>query len=120
MPIVDDESPLHDDELTTRFQNHFSMSGNGRIVDSYGNYWYIVQENELLNFISLLENNVGIPIGRILHNSAADAFELILSPLTSVNFGFFGKKKRGKLLNEYWDLFGWGAFNTKENSIISN
>ena len=120
MPIVDDESHLHDDELTSKFQNHFSMSGNGRIIDSGGNYWYIVQENELLNFVSLLENNVGIPIGRILHNSAADAFELILSPLTSVNFGFFGKKKRGKLLNEYWDLFGWGAFNTKENTIISN
>ena len=120
MPIVDDESPLHDDELTSRFQNHFSMSGNGRIIDSDGNYWYIFQENELLNFISLLENNVGIPIGRILHNSAADSFELILSPLTNVNFGFFGKKKRSKLLNGYWDTFGWGAYNAKEHSIISN
>ena len=34
MPIVDDESHLHDDELTSKFQNHFSMSGNGRIIDS--------------------------------------------------------------------------------------
>ena len=120
MPIVDDESPLHDDELTSRFQNHFSMSGNGRIIDSDGNYWYIVQENELLNFISLLENNVGFPIGRILHNSAADSFELILSPLSKIKFGFFGKKKRGKLLNEYWGIFGCGSYNAKNHSIISN
>ena len=120
MPIVDDERPLHDDELTSKFRNHFSRSGNGRIIDYNGNYWYIAQENELSNFISLLENNVGIPIGRILHNSAADSFELILAPLRDVKFGFFAKKKRAKLLLEYWNLFGWGEFNAKDHSIISN
>ncbi len=120
MPIVDDEKTLHDDELTSKFRYHFSNGGNGRIIDINGNYWYIVQENELSNLISLLENNVGIPIGRILHNSAADSFELILSPLACVNFGFFGRKKRSKLLKEYWDTFGWGAYNAKDHSIISN
>ena len=120
MPIVDDERPLHDRGLTSKFHGHFSSGGNGRIVDSEGNYWYIVQENELLNFVSLLENNVGIPIGRILHNSAADSLELILSPLSNVKFGFFGNKKRGKLLSEYWDTFGWGEYNTREHTIISH
>lgn len=120
MPIVDDQNPLHDDELTTKFRSHFSKGGNGRIIDSEGHYWYLSQENELLNLISLLENNIGIPIGRILHNSAADSLELILSPLTNVNFGFFAKKKRAKLLSDYWDTFGWGSYNRKDHSIISN
>ena len=77
-------------------------------------------ENELLNFISLLENNIAVPIGRILHNSAADSFELVLSPLKSINFGLFGKKKRSRLLSSYWETFGWGSYEGKNHSIKSN
>tara|TARA_B100001564_G_C20625605_1_gene664516 strand:- start:419 stop:1474 length:1056 start_codon:yes stop_codon:yes gene_type:complete len=120
MPIVDDERILHDNQLTYQFHQHFSKGGNGRIIDHDDNYWYICKENELSNFISLLENNIGIPIGRILHNSAADSFELILSPLTKVNFGFFGKKKRSRLLSSYWETFGWGSYVGKNHSIITN
>ena len=90
MPIIDDVNQLHDVGLTSKFQQHFSSGGNGRIIDIEGNYWYICQENELLNFVSILESRIGVPIGRILHNSAADAFELILSPLAEINFGIFG------------------------------
>ena len=68
MPIVDDEQILHDIGLTHQFQQHFSNSGNGRLIDNDGNYWYVSRENELLNFISLLENNISVPIGRMLHN----------------------------------------------------
>ena len=45
MPIVDDVNQLHDVELTSKFQQHFSSGGNGRIIDIEGNYWYICQEN---------------------------------------------------------------------------
>lgn len=120
MPIVDDENQLHDVDLTSRFQQHFSSGGNGRIIDAEGNYWYICQENELLNFVSLLENNIGVPIGRILHNSAADSFELILSPLSKIKFGLFANRKRSKLLTNYWQIFGWGSFDSKNHSIITN
>ena len=120
MPIIDDEKILHDNELTYQFHQHFSKSGNGRIIDHDGNYWYVSRENELLNFISLLENNIGVPIGRILHNSAADSFELVLSPLKSINFGIFGKKKRSRLLSSYWETFGWGSYEGKNHSIKSN
>ena len=120
MPIVDDEQILHDIGLTHQFQQHFSNSGNGRLIDNDGNYWYVSRENELLNFISLLENNISVPIGRMLHNSAADSFELILSPLAEVNFGLFGKKKRARLLSNYWNTFGWGSYETKSHSIVTN
>ena len=120
MPIVDDENQLHDVELTSRFQQHFSSGGNGRIIDAEGNYWYISQENELLNFVSLLESNIGVPIGRILHNSAADSFELILSPLSEINFGFFANKKRSKLLTNIWQIYGWGSYDNKNHNIITN
>lgn len=120
MPIIDDVNQLHDVGLTSKFQQHFSSGGNGRIIDIEGNYWYICQENELLNFVSILESRIGVPIGRILHNSAADAFELILTPLTEINFGIFAKKKRSKLLMDYWLVFGWGSYDSKNHSIITD
>ncbi len=120
MPIIDDQKILHDNELTNQFHQHFSKGYHGRLIDNYGNYWYVSRENELSNFISSLENNIGVPIGRILHNSAADSFETILAPLKGVNFGFFGKKKRSRLLISHWETFGWGSYVAKNHSIITN
>ena len=64
--------------------------------------------------------NIGIPIGRFLHNSAADSFELILDPIKNMKFGFFANKKRKKLLKECWGIYGWGYFDSNNDSITTN
>ena len=71
------------------------------------------------NFVSLLEENIGIPIGRFLHNSAADSFELILDPIKNMKFGFFANKKRKKLLKECWG-FMVGILDSNNDSITTN
>ena len=120
MPIIDDENQLYDLGLSKKFNSHFGNSADGRLIDNFGNYWYVSQEHELSNFVSLLEENIGIPIGRFLHNSAADSFELILDPIKNMKFGFFANKKRKKLLKEYWGIYGWGYFDSNNDSITTN
>ena len=120
MPIIDDENQLHDLELSKKFNSHFGNSADGRLIDDFGNFWYISQEHDLSNFISLLEENIGIPIGRFLHNSAADSFELILDPVKNMKLGFFSNKKRRKLLKEYWEIYGWGYYDSTTHSITTN
>ena len=117
MPVVDDENELHDRDLSTKFNQHFHRSTDDGIIDLSGNYWYLVQENELANFVSLFEGIIGVPMGRILHNSAADCLELILSPVSNMKFGMFASKKRNKLLSKYWKIFGWGRYDWKADSI---
>ena len=66
MPVVDDENELHDRDLSTKFNQHFHRSTADGIIDLSGNYWYLVQENELANFVSLFEGIIRVPMGRIL------------------------------------------------------
>ena len=103
MPIIDDENQTYDAELSTRFNGHFFSLTNGNITDSKGNLWYVSQEYELANFVALLETNIGIPMGRVVHNSAADSLEIILQPFESMSFGIFAKKNRLKFLNGLWE-----------------
>ena len=120
MPIIDDENQTYDAELSDRFNGHFFSLTNGNITDSEGNLWYVSQEYELANFVALLETNIGIPMGRVVHNSAADSLEIILQPFESMSFGIFAKKNRLKFLNGLWEIFGWGEFNLKNNSITTD
>ena len=71
-------------------------------------------------FLSLLESNIGIPLGRVFHNSAADSFEVILASLSSVNFGLFAKKKSPAVYPNHVAIFGWGNFDVKSNTIHSH
>ena len=120
MPLVDDENQLHDSKLSNQFNKHFSGGNSGNIVDIYGNSWYVSQENDFSKFLSLLESNMGIPLGRVFHNSAADSFEIILDSLNSVNFGLFPKRNRQRYILTMWEIFGWGSFDIKNNTIHSH
>lgn len=119
MPIVEDDNQTFDVELSARFNQHFSFGGNDKIVDSEGNMWYLSQDRELANFVALFEANIGLPMGRVFHNSAADSLELILQPFGSKKFGFFAQRNRLKYLQSLWEVFGWGDFNIKQNSITT-
>ena len=119
MPIVDDENILHDAILSADFNHHFRKSFSGNIVDENDNFWYISQEYELANFVALMESNIGVPLGRILHNSAADSFEFILQPFSSNKFGFFAKKNRLRMLTKMWQVYGWGSFGVNGHAINS-
>ena len=118
MPIVDDENILHDAILSADFNHHFRKSFSGNIVDENDNFWYISQEYELANFVALMESNIGVPLGRILHNSAADSFEFILQPFSSNKFGFFAKKNRLRMLTKMWQVYGWGSFGINGHTKI--
>ena len=80
----------------------------GSLVDIYGNFWYVSQENDFSKFLSLLESNIGIPLGRVFHNSAADSFEVILDSLSSVNFGLFAKRNRQRYIPNHVGNFRMG------------
>ena len=120
MPLVDDENQLHDSKLSNQFNNYFSGGSSGSIVDIYGNFWYVSQENDFSKFLSLLESNIGIPLGRVFHNSAADSFEVILDSLSSVSFGLFAKRNRQRYIQTMWEIFGWGNFDVKSKNIHSH
>ena len=98
MPIIDDFYYSHDDDLSERYNNNFANSIDGKIIDTYSNSWFISKPIEVIDFIALLEKHIGHPMGRILHNSATDAVENILSPLKQKKFGLFAKKKRHRLI----------------------
>ncbi|DAC28078.1 MAG TPA: hypothetical protein HA327_07200 [Candidatus Poseidoniaceae archaeon] len=119
MPIVEDHNQTSDAELSARFNQHFSLGGSSKLVDAEGNMWYLSQDRELANFVALFEANIGLPMGRVFHNSAADSLELILESVDGKNFGFFAKRNRLKYLQSLWEVYGWGDFNIKQNSITT-
>ena len=120
MPLVDNENQLHDSKLTDQFNQHFSGGNKGNLVDSNGNFWYVCQDDEFSKLLSFLESNIGLPLGRVFHNSAADTFELILTSLNRVNFGLFARRNRNRMILEMWETFGWGSFDIKNNKINTN
>ena len=119
MPIIEDDNQTFDPELSARFNQHFCYSGTNKLVDSEGNMWYLSQDRELANFVALFESNIGLPMGRVFHNSAADSLEKILQPMGLKKFGFFAKRNRLKYLQNLWEIFGWGDFNIEQNSITT-
>ena len=117
MPIIDDFYHTHDDELSTRFNNNFANSIDGRIIDTNGNLWFICKPIEVIDFVALLEKHLGHPMGRILHNSATDAVENILAPLKQKKFGLFAKKKRRRFIRRLWTTYGWGTYDFESNIL---
>ena len=117
MPLVEDNIDTHDEHLTRIFWDRFSHQKSGEILDDDKNSWVIFHEDEFNMLIYHYESIISSPIGRILHNSAADSLELIIANLATIRTRFFGKKRLNKMLVEVWKLCGWGT-NSFHNSTI--
>ena len=109
MPLTDDNIDTHDEQLTGTFWDTFNVQDSGEITDVYGNSWVIFHEEDFNKFIYHYESLISSPIGRILHNSAADCLELMMSPLRETRTKFFAKKRLHKSIKEVWELCGWGV-----------
>ena len=81
MPLVEDNIDTHDEDLTRIFWNRFTLQQSGELADDDKNSWGIFHEDEFNKLIYHYESIISSPIGRILHNSAADSLELIIACL---------------------------------------
>lgn len=120
MPLVEDNIDTHDEHLTAIFWDRFSLQKSGGIIDDANNAWVIFHEDEFNMLIYHYESIVSSPIGRILHNSAADSMELINADLGPLRRKFFGKKRLNKVLVESWKLCGWGTNSFDDSTIKTN
>ena len=120
MPLVEDNIDTHDEHLTRIFWDSFSLQKSGEILDDEKNSWVIFHEDEFNMLIYHYESIISSPIGRILHNSAADSFELIIANLATIRTRFFGKKRLNKMLVEVWKLCGWGTNSFNNSTIKTN
>ena len=120
MPLIDDEFTTHDPELTENFWSIFTVNNDNSIVDSKLKSWILFQNLEFMKWIHCFESLVGIPIGRIVHNSAADAEEVSLSDFGEAKYRFFAHKKFRKDLENRWALFGWGSPLFPDSKIRTN
>ncbi len=120
MPLVEDNIDTHDEHLTRIFWDSFSLQKSGEILDDDNNSWVIFHEDEFNMLIYHYESLISSPIGRILHNSAADSLELIIANLATIRTRFFGKKRLNKMLVEVWKLCGWGINSFYNSTIKTN
>jgi hypothetical protein len=120
MPLTDDNIDTHDEQLTGTFWDTFNVQDSGEITDVYGNSWVIFHEEDFNKFIYYYESLISSPIGRILHNSAADCLELMMSPLRETRTKFFAKKRLHKSIKEVWELCGWGVNDFHNTTINTN
>ena len=120
MPLTDENIDTHDEQLTETFWDMFNVQNSGQITDFDGNYWVIFHEDDFNNLIYYYESIISSPIGRILHNSAADCLELIMSPLGDSKTKFFAKKRLHKSVKKVWELCGWGLNDFQKSTIDTN
>lgn len=120
MPLVEDNIDTHDEHLTGTFWTTFSLQKSGAIIDDNSNTWVIFHEDEFNMLIYHYESIISSPIGRILHNSAADSLELINTDLATIRRKLFGKKRLNKILIDAWKLCGWGVNNFHDSTIKTN
>ena len=120
MPLVEDNIDTHDEHLTVTFWDRFSLQKSGGIIDDNGNTWVIFHEDEFNMLIYHYESIISSPVGRILHNSAADSLELINADLHTIRRKFFGKKRLNKMLIDAWKLCGWGTNSFHDSTIKTN
>ncbi|MDG1548684.1 MAG: hypothetical protein P8Q94_01410 [Candidatus Poseidoniaceae archaeon] len=120
MPLVEDNIDTHDERLTGTFWDRFSLQKSGGIIDDDRNTWVIFHEDEFNMLIYHYESIISSPIGRILHNSAADSLELINADLANIRRKFFGKKRLKKILVNDWELYGWGVNNFHDSTMKTN
>ena len=120
MPLIEDNIDTHDEDLTRKFWDRFTLQQSGELADDGKDTWVIFHEDEFNKLIYHYESIISSPIGRILHNSAADSLELIIANLATIRTKFFGKKQLNKMLVEFWELCGWGTNNFKNSTIKTN
>mgnify|MGYP003310896718 FL=1 len=120
MPLTDDNIETHDEQLTETFWDTFNVQDSGEITDVYGNSWVIFHEEDFNKFIYYYESLISSPIGRILHNSAADCLELVMSPLRDTRTKFFAKKRLHKSVKQVWNICGWGVNDFYKTTINTN
>ena len=89
MPLVDSEDSLIDTILSETLNNLFTISKNGQIIDSSGNFWTIWSTTELELWWNIFESVVGIPFGRKLFNSCCDEEEYQIFNSELLVNGFF-------------------------------
>ena len=117
MPLIDDHDVQKNYDLTKSFWQYFKPNRSGEIFDNYGNNWILFDENQFSIWLRQFESLIGTPIGRIIHNSATDCAEIVLSNIKSLKFKFFARKRLTKLLVERWKNFGWGKPFFTDNKI---
>ena len=119
MPLIDQNDLPKDWLINDLFWQYFEHNSIGDIVDKFGHYWVIFDEDHFSMWLRYFESFIGTPIGRIIHNSATDCAEIILSDINLMKIRFFAKKKFSNLISQRWGFFGWGRPCFKKNQVTT-